>query len=130
MRMNDIRQIAMKSRQHQLLPATITGTVTRIGYYGDTLPQLIIKTRKEDSGLLPYQVGERVIIPLVVNGVHYLAGIRTTVRSTTVMVCPDLNDSTGASVRLVDVLFSQGWTQAKVKLVVEDGAIYCYLYGE
>ena len=112
-----------------MLSSTIIGTVTRVGYYRDTLPQLIITTRKEDAGPLPYRIGERVSIPLVVNGEEYMAGLRTTVRSATVMICPDLNDSQGTLVRLTDVLFSQGWTHTKVELVVADGKVYCYSNG-
>jgi hypothetical protein len=113
-------QIALSaSRQQTMLPATITGKVTKIGYYFDALPKLIIAFRKEDAGLLPYRTGERVVIPLAIDGERFKAGIRTTARSATVMLCPDLVDATGDTVRLIDVLFSQGRTQPKVNIVVE-----------
>ncbi len=115
--------------QHRtVLPTTILGKVTKVGYYRDTLPLFIITIRKEDAASLPYKTGERVSLPLVINGKHYSAGLRATANSNTVMICSDLTDSNLSTVRLVDLLFGQGWTNrdAKIMLTVKNEIIYFF----
>jgi len=121
--------IAIQSRQYQkVLPAVLLGTVTRIGYYRDTLPKLVITVRKDDSLAIPFREGERLPIPFVINGKCFIAGIRTTNRSATVMISPDLNDAEHNPVRLTDLLYSCGWDEksSRVELTIEDGVINCF----
>jgi hypothetical protein len=122
----------MQRRRHQPVPPAplLVGTVTRIGYYGDTLPKLIITVKKGEVAGIPFREGERISLPFVIRGQTYTAGVRTTQRSTTVMVCPDLSDAAGSPARLTDVLFSQGITQTRLALLIDNGAIYCCLNGE
>ena len=110
-------QITMQMGQHQVvLPTTtISGKVAKVGFYRDTLPLLIITIKKDDAAALPYKIGERVSVPFVIGGTPYIAGLRATTNSSTVMICSDLTDNDLNSVRLVDVLFSKGWTQKEYK---------------
>jgi hypothetical protein len=103
-------------------PATLTGTVTRIGYYGDTILKLIIAMSKRD--FYPCIIGEGVCHPaiLYINGDMFAAGLRTTARSATVMVCPDIVDSAGQPARLADVLFQSGIVStSQVHVSLESG---------
>jgi len=121
--------IAIQSRQYQkVLPAVLLGTVTRIGYYRDTLPKLVITVRKDDSLAIPFREGERLPILFVINGKCFIAGIRTTNRSATVMISPDLNDAEHNPVRLTDLLYNCGWDEksTRVELTIEDGVINCF----
>jgi len=104
---------------------TVTGTITRIGYYGDSLPKLVITVKKSDTLPIPFQDGERVPIPFIINGEWFTAGIRSTKRSATVMISPDLNDSDSNLVRLTDLLCGIGWNGRcyRVELRLEDGTI-------
>ena len=123
------KNMAMQSWQHQtVLPAVLVGTVTRVGYYRDTLPQLIITVRKEEAMAIPFRNRERVPVPFVINGKRFAAGIRTTNRSATVMICPDLNDAERNPARLTDLLYDLGWNEKKsrVELTIEDGVINCF----
>lgn len=120
----------LTGRQHQaVLPAIIHGTVTKIGYYQDTLPKLIIKMKKDGSMVLPFLDGERVPVPFVINSQTFTAGIRSTPRSATVSISPDLNDSTNNPVRLADILYELGWDErtTKIALRYEAGVIICDL---
>lgn len=117
-------------RRHQPVPPntmTLLGKVAKVGFYRDTLPLLIINIKKEDAGPLPYREGERVSIPFVINGRPYIAGLRATIRSATVMICSDLLDAELNSVRLVDLLFSLGWThtETSLELIFRNGAVCC-----
>jgi len=121
--------MTIQSRQHhQVLPVVLMGTVTRIGYYRDTLPKLVITVKKNDSHAIPFRNGERVAVPFVINGECFTAGIRTTDRSATVMISPDLNDAECFPVRLTDLLYGLGWDEKKsrLELRIEDGAISCF----
>jgi hypothetical protein len=89
----------------------ICGRVTRIGYYRDTLPLLVISILKREAALLPWQDGERVPVPLSMNGEIYLAGIRSTLRSTRITISPDLVDRSGNSIRLTDLLLQHNIQQ-------------------
>lgn len=115
-------------RQQTVPPATLFGTVTRIGYYRDTLPKLVITVKKTDSSVIPFRDGERVVIPFRINGECFTAGIRTTNRSATVMISPDLNDAESNSVRLTDLLYNLGWNEksSRIELRIENGVISCY----
>ena len=108
-----------------VLPAVMPGTVTRIGYYRDSLPKLVITVKKSDSSALPFRDGERVPMPFIINGECFTAGIRSTQCSTTVMISPDLNDADCNPVRLTDLLYNLGWggKQSHIALRVQDGAI-------
>ena len=108
-----------------MLPAVMPGTVTRIGYYRDSLPKLVITVKKSDSTALPFRDGERVPMPFIINGECYTAGIRSTNRSATVMISPDLNDADCNPVRLTDLLYNLGWggKQSRIELSVQDGVI-------
>lgn len=115
-------------RQHQeVLPSAVLGTVTCVGYYRDTMPQLIITVKKQEARAIPFREGERVPVPFIIKGDRFVAGIRTTIRSATVMICPDLSSGEEATVRLVDLLAAQGWNSKKSRLVltVVGGAIVC-----
>lgn len=121
--------IALQSMQHQkVLHAKCLGTVTRIGYYSDTLPKLVITVKKNDSLAIPFRDGERIPVPFAINGKCFIAGIRTTTRSATVMISPDLNDSEQNPVRLTDLLYNCGWDdkRSRVELTIEDGIINCF----
>ena len=111
-----------------VMSAVLLGTVTRIGYYRDTLPKLVITVKKDDSMGIPFRNGERVPIPFVINGECFTAGIRTTKRSATVMISPDLNDAECNPVRLTDLLYDLGWDakRSRIELRVESGAINCF----
>jgi len=111
-----------------LLPAVVPGTVTRIGYYHDSLPKLVITVKKSDSTVLPFRDGERVAMPFIINGECFTAGIRSTQRSATVMISPDLNDADCNPVRLADLLFNLGWggKQTRIELRIQDGTINFY----
>lgn len=106
---------------------TVVGKVAKVGFYRDTLPLLIINIKKENAQCLPFREGERVSIPFVVNGQPYIAGLRATARSSTVMICSDLLDADLNSVRLVDLLFSLGWSQrdSNIELTVKNGTVCC-----
>jgi len=126
---NNTTKLTMQTMQpRKVLQATLLGTVTRIGYYRDTLPKLVITVKKKDSMGIPFRDGERIPFPFVINGKCFTAGIRTTNRSATVMISPDLNDAEQNSVRLTDLLFYFGWDEkiSRVELTVEDGAINCF----
>lgn len=120
--MNSEQDRAGSSRM--VLPAVVPGTITRIGYYRDCLPKLVI-TVKKNQWALPFREGERVSMPLVINGERFTAGIRSTPRSAIVMISPDLDDVDSNPVRLADLLFSQGWTgkQTRIELNVQEGTI-------
>jgi hypothetical protein len=109
----------------QKLSATFTGTVTRIGFYQDTLPKLIITVKKHGLLALPFRNGERVPVTLAIDGKRFTAGVRTTDRSATVMISPDLNDAEQNPVRLSDLLYSSGWDNksSRIDLKIEDGVI-------
>jgi hypothetical protein len=111
-----------------LLPDVLPGTVTRIGYYRDSLPKLVITVKKSDSTALPFRDGERVTMPFIINGECFTAGIRSTNRSATVMISPDLNDSDCNPVRLTDLLcnLGRGERKSRIELRVEGGAINCF----
>ena len=111
-----------------VLPAAVPGTVTRIGYYRDGLPKLVITVKKSDSQTLPFRDGERVSMPFIINGACFTAGIRSTQRSATVMISPDLNDADCNPVRLADLLFNLGLggKQTRIELRIQDGAINFY----
>lgn len=122
---NDMLILQNGREQKSVLPAVIIGTVTRIGYYGDSLPKLVITVKKDDSLPIPFRDGERVPIPFVIKGECFTAGIRTTNRSATVMISPDLNDSDCNPVRLTDLLYDFGWNgkNSRIELRLEAGAI-------
>jgi len=105
--------------------SVMLGTVTRIGYYRDSLPKLVITVKKHDSLPIPFQEGERVPIPFVINGKCFTAGIRTTNHSATVMISPDLNDSDCNPVRLTDLLYDCGWNgrNSQIELRIEAGTL-------
>lgn len=109
-------------------PATLLGTVTKIGYYQDTLPKLVITVKKTDSSVIPFRNGERVSVAFRINGECFTAGIRTTNRSATVMISPDLNDAECNPVRLTDLLYNLGWNDksSRIELRIENGVISCY----
>lgn len=115
-------------RQQMVPPVTLLGTVTRIGYYRDTLPKLVITVKKNDSSVIPFRDGERVAMPFIINGECFTAGIRATNRSATVMISPDLNDSESNPVRLTDLLYNLGWNDksSRIELRIENGVISCY----
>jgi len=126
--MNNTMNIAIQSRQHhQVLPAALLGTVTRVGYYWDTLPKFIITMRKEEFKGIQLREGERLPVPFIINGRRYIAGVRTTNRSATVMICPDLNDAEQNIFRLSDLLYHHGGDMKKcrLKLIIEGGVISC-----
>ena len=108
-----------------LLPVVVPGTITRIGYYHDGLPKLIIAMKKSHWATLPFRDGERVPMPFIINGASFTAGIRSTQRSATVMISPDLNDADSNPVRLTDLLYAHGWDrkQTRIELRVQDGTI-------
>jgi len=119
----------LQSRRQQMEPPVILlATVTRIGYYWDSLPKLVLTVKKSDSSVIPFREGERVAIPFRINGEYYTAGVRTTNRAATVMISPDLNDAESNPVRLTDLLYGLGWNDksSRIELRVEDGVISFY----
>lgn len=115
-------------QQQKGLTDTFLGTITRIGYYWDTMPKLVITVKKSDSMSIPFQNGERVPVPFVINGKCFTAGIRTTNRSATVMISPDLNDAELNPVRLTDLLYYHGndMKKSRVELIFKDGVLNCF----
>jgi hypothetical protein len=115
-------------RQQLELPTTLSGKITRIGYYQDTLPKLIITVKKEQFVAIPIREGERLPVPFIINGQRFIAGVRTTNRSATVMICPDLNDADQGTFRLADLLYCNGWDMknSRLDLVINDGVINCF----
>lgn len=116
-------QTAVKSifpmGQHQtVLPTTIVGKLLKVGYYRDTLPLLLIAFRKEEAVSIPYKIGERVSVPLVANGITYIAGVRATANSSTINICSDLLDDNHNTVRLVDILCGMGRTHKDSRIEV------------
>jgi hypothetical protein len=105
--------------------SSVTGTVTRIGYYRDTLPKLIIAIRKKECPQLQCHAGERAAITFVVNGDSYLAGLRTTERDEMIRICSVIHDNKGVPVRLSDVLFSHGWSSGRLSLTCDGDVIHC-----
>jgi hypothetical protein len=89
------------------------------------MPKLVITVKKSDSPALPFRDGERVPMRFIINGECFTAGIRSTNRSATVMISPDLNDSDSNPVRLTDLLYNLGWSgkNSRVELRLEAGAI-------
>jgi len=83
---------------------TITGKVTRLGYYRDTLPKLVITIPKSAAGGLSISESERVDLQVSMNGKTYRAGIRTTPKAKVLTICPDLLDAAGNEIRLTDLL--------------------------
>ena len=114
--------------ENQGLPAEIIPAVlTRIGYYRDTLPQLIISIPKKAAGSLPFRDDRREEIPLVIAGESYRAGMRSTERAATIQISPDLIDAGGEKVRLADLIFRHGFDRAVcLELVFSDGVLYCF----
>ena len=126
MRMNSAMDIPHNGWEQQAVRSSVMhGTVTRVGYYRDSLPKLVITVKKNGSLPIPYQDGERVPITFVIRGKCFTAGIRTTNHSTTVMISPDLNDAESKPVRLTDLLYDCGWNgkNSHIELRIEDGAI-------
>lgn len=109
-------------------PVILLATVTKIGYYWDSLPKLVLTVKKSDSSVIPFREGKRVAIPFRINGKCYTAGVRTTNRSATVMISPDLNDAESNLVRLTDLLYDLGWSDksSRIELRLENGVISCY----
>ena len=111
---------------HQAVCSSVMhGTVTRIGYYRDSLPKLVITVKKTGLLPIPYQDGARFPITFVIKGKCFTAGVRSTNHSATVMISPDLNDAESNPVRLTDLLYDCGWTgkDSHIELRIEDGAI-------
>lgn len=101
-------------------PIFLDGTVVRIGFYGDTLPRLIITMKKEQLKSFKFEDGERTSVRLSVLGAEYRAGVRTTTKSASVMISPDLEDCSGNRLRLVEVLYSSGVTGSRASLQIEN----------
>lgn len=99
---------------------TTTGKVTKIGYYSDTLPKLVITIPKSNASELPLRERERMNLPLAMNGETYHAGIRTTTKAKTLTICPDLLDATGNEIRLTDLLLRDN-IQQKATVVLSIG---------
>lgn len=103
-------------------PIFLDGAVVRIGYYSDTLPRLIIIMNKERLKSFKFADGERTPVTLAVLGAEYRAGVRTTARSVSVMISPDVVDCSGNRLRLVELLFKCGLTGNRVRLQIENGS--------
>lgn len=102
-------------------PIFLDGAVVRIGYYSDTLPRLIIIMSKERLKSFEFADDERTPVTLAVLGAEYRAGVRTTARSVSVMISPDVVDCSGNRLRLVELLFKCGLTGNRVGLQIENG---------
>jgi hypothetical protein len=89
----------------------ISGRVTKVGYYRDTLPKLVVTIPKNDAGGLSIDVGERVDLQLYLHGETYHAGIRTTPNARTLTICPDLLNVSGSEIRLTDLLLQHNIQQ-------------------
>lgn len=99
---------------------TINGRVTRIGFYRDTLPKLVITVPKNATGGLSICDGERVDLQLSMNGEAYHAGIRTTSKAKTLTICPDLRDKAGNEIRLTDLLLRHNIQQKDTVAITID----------
>lgn len=105
-------------------PLLINGTVTRIGYYGDTLPKLVISLPKVTSDFSWLSQGVRYPIILRIFDKQYTAALRTTPKSAFVTISPDLIENSGRQVRLVDLLAPLGFfSKDKVPILVESDPI-------
>ena len=89
-------------------PLFIDGTVTRVGYYNDTLPKLVISIPKVADYFSWISPGERHPVILRTLGNQYSAALRTTLKASTVTVSPDLMETSGRQIRLVDILAPMG----------------------
>lgn len=89
-------------------PLFLDGTVTRIGYYNDTLPKLVISFPKVAGDFSWLSPGERHPVTLKTVDNQYTAALRTTLKSSTVAISPDLIEISGRQVRLVDILAPMG----------------------
>ena len=85
--------------------AIAIGRITCIGqHYADGVEKRSIEVPKNDASGLPYEIGQRVPVALVVGDATYRAGLRATKRNRTVWISPDLRDHSGTNVRLADII--------------------------
>jgi len=98
----------------------ISGMVTKVGYYRDTLPKLVVTIPKNDVGGLSIDCGERVALQLSKHGETYHAGIRTTSKAKTFSICPDMLDAVGNKIRLADLLLPHNIQQKATVLLSID----------
>ena len=89
---------------------SITGVVRGLSTFDTNgVERQEIHVNKTQARGLPYVEGSRVEITLIVDGHQYAAGLRCTEDNKYVWICPDLQDVTGESVKLVQVLAAAGF---------------------
>jgi hypothetical protein len=93
-------------------------------HYSDGREILSVDVKKVEADGLPYRDGARIPITLQLGREAYKAGIRTTLRMSTVWISPDLVDSSGERTKLARVLARHGMQKNQpVFLYVEDATV-------
>lgn len=91
--------------------------------YADGTPKLEINLAKEEAVGLPFQIDDRVSVPLRVAGREYDAGLRSTSHHTDVWISPDLYASDGERLTLGRVLTDAGFEANYAVRLLFDGRI-------
>jgi hypothetical protein len=109
-----------------LIPAIIreTGGVYKTGL-AQGLKLLEIHIWKSNSEGLPYKIGERVTITILINSVSYLAGVRATQDCDYIWISPDLKSAEETDIKLAYILKAEGFhkNQFVYLEVIGDGII-------
>lgn len=77
-------------------------------FYVDGVELMEIHVDKAKSNSMPFELGRRVEVSLVVGGRFFVGGMRATPRNRYVWICSDLRDESGSRARLADVLADAG----------------------
>jgi len=99
----------------------ISGNVRDLGRtYKNGFPVLEIHVPINRANGLPYQTGRRVPVNLNINGIEYLAGLRSTSANGYVWICPDIYRSRDERYTLGWVLTEAGYkANDSVQLLVK-----------
>lgn len=105
--------------------SVVRGTVHGLGKrYADGTEPMEIWVPSDRASGLPFTNGVRVPINLIIDGLHYRAGMRATVKNDYVWICPDVKTKDGVREKLAHVLSAAGFTKnTKVFLVTEGSNI-------
>ncbi len=103
----------------------ITGVLRALSnHYADGLERMEIWVQKTLASPLPYQINRRIPIILTIGTETYEAGLRATLKTPYVWICPDLKDSRGNRTSLARVLKNNGMRKnQRVNLEVDGCAV-------
>jgi hypothetical protein len=92
------------------------GKIRGLGsHYVETgLERVEIWINKSDAEGMPYELGERVAIELIIGSKMFTAGLRATEGTPYVWVSPDLVDDDGYEVSLAEILHENGFQKNQV----------------